>query len=96
MARSRRISHQSLNREVTEEASTIRYFALVVNYDGTLAGNGQVADRTASALERGKPMRDSVLFGVAAGAAAVMTPGTELCRMEDAERLYAKMLSESE
>jgi len=28
---------------------------------------------------------------VAAGAAAVMTPGTELCRREDAERLYAQM-----
>jgi 6-phosphofructokinase 2 len=29
-----------------------------------------------------------VKFGVAAGAAAVMNEGTELCRREDAERLY--------
>lgn len=39
-------------------------------------------------LARGKALREAVRFGVAAGAAAVMTPGTELCRLEDTERLY--------
>jgi 6-phosphofructokinase 2 len=29
-----------------------------------------------------------VRFGVAAGAAAVMQPGTELCHREDVERLF--------
>jgi 6-phosphofructokinase 2 len=38
--------------------------------------------------------RDAVLFGIASGAAAVMTPGSELCRREDAERLYEKLRSE--
>jgi 6-phosphofructokinase 2 len=47
-------------------------------------------------LARGKTLRDSVLFGIAAGAAAVMTPGTELCRREDAERLYEEIHAESE
>jgi len=42
-------------------------------------------------LVRGLPLDDAVRFGVAAGAAAVMTPGSELCRREDAERLYAGM-----
>ena len=59
------------------------------------AGDSMVAG-TVLSLARGKTQRDSVLFGIAAGAAAVITPGTELCRREDAERLYAKMLSESE
>jgi len=59
------------------------------------AGDSMVAGIVLS-LARGKTERDSVLFGMAAGAAAVMTPGTELCRREDTERLYAKMLSESE
>ena len=36
--------------------------------------------------------REAVRFGVAAGAAAVMTPGTELCRREDAERLYKQLM----
>jgi 6-phosphofructokinase 2 len=40
-------------------------------------------------LARGRSPRESVLFGVATGTAAVMTPGTELCRREDAERLFA-------
>ncbi|MDH4268416.1 MAG: 1-phosphofructokinase family hexose kinase [Deltaproteobacteria bacterium] len=59
------------------------------------AGDSMVAG-TVLSLARGQTPRDAVLFGIAAGAAAVMTPGTELCRREEAERLYAKMLSESE
>jgi 6-phosphofructokinase 2 len=55
------------------------------------AGDSMVAGIVLS-LARGKPLRESVLFGVAAGTAAVMTPGTELCRREDAERLYAQMI----
>lgn len=39
-------------------------------------------------LHRGLDLREAVLFGVAAGAAAVMTPGTELCRRDDTERLF--------
>jgi 6-phosphofructokinase 2 len=56
------------------------------------AGDSMVAGIVLS-LARGKPLRESVLFGVAAGTAAVMTPGTELCRREDAERLYEGMVS---
>ncbi|MFA5700177.1 MAG: hexose kinase, partial [Desulfuromonas sp.] len=58
------------------------------------AGDSMVAGIVLS-LARGKPLRESILFGVAAGTAAVMTPGSELCRREDAERLYAGMLSEA-
>jgi 6-phosphofructokinase 2 len=39
----------------------------------------------------GHSIRDSVRYGVAAGAAAVMTPGTQLCSFEDTERLFAHM-----
>jgi 6-phosphofructokinase 2 len=56
------------------------------------AGDSMVAG-IALSLARGNPLRESVLFGVAAGSAAVMTPGTELCRREDAERLYESMIS---
>jgi 6-phosphofructokinase 2 len=59
------------------------------------AGDSMVAGVVLS-LARGKPLRESVLFGVAAGTAAVMTPGTELCRREDAERLFESMVSGSE
>jgi len=56
------------------------------------AGDSMVAG-IALSLARGNPLRESILFGVAAGTAAVMTPGTELCRREDAERLYESMIS---
>jgi 6-phosphofructokinase 2 len=45
------------------------------------------------ALTRGETMEDAVRLGVAAGAAAVMTPGTELCRAEDTDRLLKGMSS---
>ncbi|MBN1140190.1 MAG: 1-phosphofructokinase family hexose kinase [Deltaproteobacteria bacterium] len=56
------------------------------------AGDSMVAGIVLS-LAKGKPLRESILFGVAAGTAAVMTPGTELCRKEDAERLYESMIA---
>jgi len=55
------------------------------------AGDSMVAGIVLS-LARGNPLRESILFGVAAGSAAVMTPGTELCRREDAERLYESII----
>ncbi|HPD20590.1 MAG: 1-phosphofructokinase family hexose kinase [Desulfomonilia bacterium] len=42
-------------------------------------------------LTRGLSITEAAMFGVAAGTAAVMTPGTELCRREDTERLYEKI-----
>ena len=42
-------------------------------------------------LARAGSLRESVLFGVAAAAATVMNPGTQLCRREDAERLLDRM-----
>jgi 6-phosphofructokinase 2 len=54
------------------------------------AGDSMLAGLVLS-LCRGNSVGESVRFGVAAGAAAVMTPGTELCRREDTERLYLAM-----
>jgi 6-phosphofructokinase 2 len=54
------------------------------------AGDSMVAGIVLS-LARGKQIEDALRFGVAAGAAAVMTPGTELCRLEDTERLYRQI-----
>jgi 6-phosphofructokinase 2 len=39
------------------------------------------------ALDRGRPLSDAVAFGVAAASASVLNPGTELCRLEDVEKL---------
>jgi 6-phosphofructokinase 2 len=57
------------------------------------AGDSTVAGLTLG-LQRGLPLVEAVRFGVATGAATVMTPGTELCRREDVERIYAHMQRE--
>lgn len=45
------------------------------------------------ALSQGRTPQDAFTLAVAAGAAAVMTPGTELCHKEDVDRLYAGMVA---
>jgi 6-phosphofructokinase 2 len=42
-------------------------------------------------LAQGRDLIDAVRWGIAAGTAAVMTPGTELCRLADAEQLYQQI-----
>lgn len=44
------------------------------------------------ALARGQSPRDAFVLGLAAGAAAVLTPGSELCRRDDVERLHSEAL----
>lgn len=54
------------------------------------AGDSMVAGIVLS-LAKGNSLKDSIIYGLAAGSSAVMTPGTELCKKEDTERLYKKM-----
>ena len=54
------------------------------------AGDSMVAG-IVLALSRGQALRDAVAFGVAAGAASVMNPGTELCHPDDVRRLYTEI-----
>jgi 6-phosphofructokinase 2 len=56
------------------------------------AGDSMVGGIVLS-LARGRAMGEAVRFGVAAGAAAVMNPGTALCRREDVERLYPQVMT---
>ena len=44
------------------------------------------------AIAQGRPMDSALAYGVAAGTAAVLSPGAELSRTEDVERLYAELL----
>ena len=54
------------------------------------AGDSMVGG-LALALARDLDLHDAVRFGVAAGAAAVTTPGTELCHRPATERLYEQL-----
>jgi 6-phosphofructokinase 2 len=61
---------------------------------GVGAGDSMVAGIVWS-LAHGRPLPEAVRFGVAAGAAAVMNPGTALCRREDVDRLYPEVMAPS-
>ena len=65
-------------------APTVRIRSKVGAGDSTVAG-------IVFSLCQEKSITDAVRYGVAAGAAAVMTGGTELCRRKDTERLYREM-----
>lgn len=52
------------------------------------AGDSMVAGIVFS-LANGKTILQSAQYGVACGTAATMNPGTELCKVEDAEKLYS-------
>jgi len=55
------------------------------------AGDSMVAGIVLK-LAMDKSVEEALLMGVAAGAAAAMTAGSELCREEDAMKLYRQML----
>lgn len=57
------------------------------------AGDSMVGGIVA-ALAEGRSLREAVRRGVAAGAAAVKTDGTQLCRRTDVDRLDAQMAAE--
>lgn len=54
------------------------------------AGDSSVAGIVVGVL-RGDDLHTAVRYGVAAGAAAVMTEGSELCRRDDVDRLFAEL-----
>lgn len=56
------------------------------------AGDSMVAGMVL-ALATGASISEAVSYGVAAGAAAVMTPGSMLCRKSDTDQLYREILS---
>jgi len=70
-------------------ADMLKYVtAPVVEQKSTIgAGDSMVAGMVLF-HKQGKSTEEMVRFGVACGTAATMRPGTELCRLEDAERLF--------
>jgi 6-phosphofructokinase 2 len=56
------------------------------------AGDSMVAGIVLS-LSKGSSLLKAVQYGVACGTAATMNPGTELCRKEDADKIFAAITS---
>lgn len=78
-----------VSRELTQ-----RFRAPTVPIESKIGAGDSMVAGIVWGLAEEKSLGEAVRFGVAAGAAAVMTPGTELCRREDTERLYQQMRSE--
>lgn len=76
---------------VSREATFHRPALPVPVRSATGAGDSFVAAMTL-ALAEGRPVAHAFLFGMAAGSATVMLPGTDLARRADVERLHRLML----
>jgi len=69
-------------------APTVRVLSRVGAGDSLVAG-------IVFSLSQGSSLEDSVRYGVASSSAAVMSPGIQLCRRQDAERLYKVILTDA-
>lgn len=81
---------------LASEAGLVRLRAPTVQIVSKIGAGDSMVAAIVLALVRGKSLENAVRFGIAAGAAAVMTPGTELCRREDTEALYERILAQEE
>lgn len=56
------------------------------------AGDSMVAGVVLS-LSKGKSLKEAIHYGVAAGTAATINPGTELCKEQDVKRIYDELIA---
>nr|WP_314074476.1 1-phosphofructokinase family hexose kinase [uncultured Roseococcus sp.] len=79
---------------LASDGEVLRHAALPVTAVSAVgAGDSFIAAMT-WAFSEGESARDAFVWGMAAGAAAVLTLGTELSRRADVERLRSEMLAE--
>lgn len=76
---------------VTAGGTTQRIPAPAVPIRSRVGAGDSMVGGLVHALNHGASLEDACLVAISAGAAAVMTEGTELCRREDAERLLRVM-----
>jgi 6-phosphofructokinase 2 len=74
----------------TREA-TVRLRAPTVRIQSRVGAGDSMVAGIVHGLMRGDDIMDAARLGVAAGAAAVMTQGSQLCRRHDVEQLFAEM-----
>ncbi len=78
---------------VTAE-SQFRVRGLKVEPRSPIGAGDSFVGAMALALESGKPLRQAFLYGMAGGTAALITPGSELCRKADTETYYQKLIKQ--
>jgi 6-phosphofructokinase 2 len=73
---------------LTSEQATWRLHAPTVKVRSTVGAGDSLVAATVLGFSRGEDPPQAARLGVAAGSAAVMTEGTQLCRRADVEQLY--------
>jgi len=70
-----------------------RFTAAHVAAVSTIGAGDSMLAAILFSLVRGWPPAEAVRYGIAAGAAALLRPGTELCQRNDTDRLYEELKS---
>jgi 6-phosphofructokinase 2 len=71
--------------------NTVRFRAPTVRVQSRVGAGDSMVGGIVHGLIAGYSMVDATRLGVAAGSATVMLPGTQLCRREDVDRLFARL-----
>ena len=75
---------------ITEE-STFKITPPKVNSISTVGAGDSMVAGIVQSLSLGRSITESVKYGVSCGTAATMNPGTELCHMDDVEKIYSQI-----
>jgi len=78
----------------TDKDRQIRLQALDIVVDSPIGAGDSFVAGIVYALARDMDHENAFYYGMAAGTAALVTPGTELCRREETERFYQKLLEQ--
>lgn len=68
-----------------------RLCSLPVNVKSAVGAGDSFVGGLTYGLAQGRSMEDAFALGMATGTASVLTTGTELCHLDDVERLYAQL-----
>lgn len=75
---------------LTDRERQIRLPAMKIEVESAIGAGDSFVAGVVYSLARGKSSEESFYYGMAAGTAALVTPGTELCRLEDTEKFYRR------
>ncbi len=78
---------------LAREAGTLFLPALAIEAKSAVGAGDSFLSAMVFALASGRDEVEAFRFGIAAGAAAVLTAGTDLCHPEDIRRLYADVVA---
>jgi 6-phosphofructokinase 2 len=77
---------------LVERSGEVTFYEPVeVAVQSTVGAGDSMVGGLVAGLAAGRPLVEAVRLGVAAGTATVLTPGTQLCRREDVERILPEV-----